>query len=162
MVATTTVTSNGLSVKVADSDFTLVSILSDLDMRTGTPVGSEEWLKGFGSTYPGGSDMSTFSASNSDGAAEGSLRMVTITANVVQAATVEPLLFSAGASKIVGILGAVGKLAAKDVTVYSTETGLVGANDTVAPLATTGALPCLVIDSEGANNVIQVTVLLLN
>jgi len=38
MVATTTTTEKGLSIKVADSDFTLVDILVDLDMRTGTPV----------------------------------------------------------------------------------------------------------------------------
>lgn len=160
MVATTTTTRNGLSIKVADSDFTAVSILMDLDMRTGTPVDSQEWLKGFGTQYPGGG-LDEFGASNSEGAAEGSLRMVTIQANVVQSAQVEPMLFSAGASKIVGIVGHNSTTAAKVVVVTSTETGLVGADD-VAPLATGGSLPCLKIESEGADNVIQVTVLLLN
>jgi len=42
-----------------------------------------------------------------------------------------------------------------------TNTGLAGADATVAPLATGGALPCLVLDSESANQVVQVTVLLL-
>ena len=81
--------------------------------------------------------------------------------NIVQAATVEPLLFSAGASKILGILGHTSTTAAKDVTGTMTNTGLVGASVTVAPLATGGTLPCLILDSEGINNVCQFTVLLL-
>ncbi len=87
--------------------------------------------------------------------------MVTFTVNIVQAATVEPLLLSAGASKILGIVGYASATAAKDVTITMTNTGKVGADATVAPLATGGALPCLVLDSEGANQVVQVTVLLL-
>jgi len=87
--------------------------------------------------------------------------MVSFTVNVVQAATVEPLLFSAGASKILGIVGYASATAAKDITITMTNTGLTGADATVAPLATGGALPCLILDSESANQVVQVTVLLL-
>jgi len=160
MVATTTTTEKGLSIKVADSDFTLVDILADIDMRQGTPVDETGWLNGnSGGSYPG--TLTGFNASNADGNAVGGLRMVTFTANVVQAATVEPLLFSAGASKILGIVGYASATAAKDITVTMTNTGKVGADATVAPLATGGDLPCLIIDSEVANQVVQITVLLL-
>ena len=160
MVATTTTSEKGLSIKVADSDFTLVDILVDLDLRTGTPVEETGWLSGnAGGSYPG--SLTGFTAQNTDGNAVGSLRLVTFTANVVQAATVEPLLFSAGASKILGIVGYASATAAKDITITMTNTGLAGADDTVAPLATGGDLPCLIIDSEAANQVVQVTVLLL-
>lgn len=160
MVATTTTTEKGLSIKVADSDFTLVDILVDLDMRTGTPVDETGWLDGnAGGSYPG--SLTGFNAQNTDGNAVGSLRMVTFTVNVVQATTVEPLLFSAGASKILGIVGLASATSAKDVTATMTNTGLVGADATVAPLATGGKLPCLILESESANQVVQVTVLLL-
>ena len=159
MVATSTTTEKGLSIKVADSDFTLVDILADIDMRTGTPVDETSWL---GSSYPGDASLtSSFGPQQTDRANNGGLRMVTFTVNIVQAATVEPLLFSAGASKILGIVGYASATAAKDVTITMTNTGKVGADATVAPLATGGALPCLVLDSEGANQVVQVTVLLL-
>lgn len=166
MVATTTKTEKGLSIKVADSDFTLVDILADIDMRTGTPVDETGWLDGnAGGSYPG--SLTGFTAQNTDGNALGSLRMVTFTANIVQATTVEPLLFSAGASKILGIVGIVSATSAKDVTATMTNTGAFGATitsdiDTEAPLATGGALPCLILESESANQVVQVTVLLLN
>ena len=162
MVATTTTTEKNLSIKVADSDFTLVDILADVDMRQGTPVDETAWLDGGAAagSYPGALDG--FKAKNTNTTdANGSLRMVTFTVNVVQAATVEPLLFSAGASKILGIVGYASATAAKDITITMTNTGLAGADATVAPLATGGALPCLILDSEGANQVVQVTVLLL-
>ena len=156
MVATTTKTEKGLSIKVADSDFTLVDILADIDMRQGTPVDETTWL---GATYPGALD--SFEPQQTDRANNGGLRLVTLSVNVVQAATVEPLLFSAGASKILGIVGYASATAAKDITITMTNTGLTGADATVAPLATGGALPCLILDSESANQVVQVTVLLL-
>tara|TARA_R100001463_G_scaffold76199_3_gene130210 strand:+ start:16355 stop:16843 length:489 start_codon:yes stop_codon:yes gene_type:complete len=160
MVATTTTTEKGLSIKVADSDFTLVDILADIDMRQGTPVDETGWLNGnSGGSYPG--SLTGFTASNADGGAVGGLRMVTFTVNIVQATTVEPLLFSAGASKILGIVGLASATSAKDVTATMTNTGKVGADATVAPLATGGDLPCLILESESANQVCQVTVLLL-
>jgi len=159
MVDTTTKTENGLSIKVADSDFTLVDILADIDLRQGTPVDETTWL---GASYPGdGALTDSFGPQQTDRANNGGPRLVTFTVNVVQAATVEPLLFSAGASKILGIIGYASATAAKDVTITMTNTGKVGADATVAPLATGGALPCLIIDSEVANQVVQVTVLLL-
>ena len=152
MVATTTTTENGLSIKVADSDFTLVDILADIDLRQGTPVDETTWL---GASYPGdGALTDSFGPQQTDRANNGGPRLVTFTVNVVQAATVEPLLFSAGASKILGIIGYASATAAKDITITMTNTGLTGADDTVAPLATTGALPCLIIDSESANQVV--------
>lgn len=159
MVATTTKTENGLSIKVADSDFTLVDILADIDLRQGTPVDETTWL---GASYPGdGALTDSFGPQQTDRANNGGPRLVTFTVNVVQAATVEPLLFSAGASKILGIIGYASATAAKDITITMTNTGLTGANDETAPLATTGTLPCLIIDSEVANQVVQITVLLL-
>ncbi len=166
MVATTTKTEKGLSIKVADSDFTLVDILADIDMRTGTPVDETGWLDGnAGGSYPG--SLTGFTAQNTDGNALGSLRMVTFTANIVQATTAEPLLFSAGASKILGIVGIVSATSAKDVTATMTNTGSFGATTATdeadeAPLSTGAALPCLILESESANQVVQVTVLLLN
>ena len=165
MVATTTTTEKGLSIKVANSDFTLVDILADIDMRQGTPVDETGWLNGnSGGSYPG--TLTGFNASNADGNAVGGLRMVTFTVNIVQATTVEPLLFSAGASKILGIVGLASATSAKDVTATMTNTGAFGTTTTSdvateAPLATGGALPCLILESESANQVVQVTVLLL-
>ena len=159
MVDTTTKTEKGLSIKVADTDFTLVDILADIDLRTGTPVDETSWL---GASYPGDASLtSSFGPQQTDRANNGGLRMVSFTVNVGQAATVEPLLFSAGASKILGIVGYASATAAKDVTITMTNTGKVGADATVAPLATGGTLPCLILDSEVANQVVQVTVLLL-
>ena len=163
MVATTTITTKGLSIKVADSDFTLVSVLSDIDMRQGTPVDETAWLDGGAAadSYPGALDG--FAAKNTNTTnANGGLRMVTISANVVLAGASDALLFSAGASKILGIVGSTSTTAAKDVVAVMTNTGLIGASATVAPLSTGGVLPCLMIGSEGANNVCQFTVLLLN
>tara|TARA_R110002096_G_scaffold407270_1_gene605701 strand:+ start:42 stop:524 length:483 start_codon:yes stop_codon:yes gene_type:complete len=160
MVDTTTITEKGLSIKVADGDFTLVSILADIDMRTGTPVDETAWLDGnSGGSYPG--TLTGFNAKNADGKANGSLRMVTLSLNVVQAA-IDALVFSAGASKIIGIVGYASATAAKDITVTMTNTGLTGADDTVAPLSTDGLLPSLLIGSESVNQVVQITVLLLN
>ena len=162
-MTTETKTQKGLTISFDDGDFTTgtVSVLLDLDMRTGTPVDETGWLDGnAGGSYPG--SLTGFTAQNTDGNALGSLRMVTFTVNVVQAATVEPLLFSAGASKILGIVGYASATAAKDITITMTNTGNAGADATVAPLATTGTLPCLILDSESANQVVQVTVLLLN
>jgi len=47
----------------------------ELDLYAGTPVGDTEWLKGFGSQYPGGG-TDEFAASNSDGSATAGLKLV--------------------------------------------------------------------------------------
>ena len=165
MVATTTTTEKNLSIKVADSDFTLVDILADVDMRQGTPIDETAWLDGnSGGSYPG--TLAGFNANNADGNAQAGLRMVTFTVNIVQATTVEPLVFTAGASKILGVVGLVSATSAKDVTCTMTNTGAFGATTTSdiateAPLATTGTLPALILESESANQVCMVTVLLL-
>ena len=69
MVNTTTTTEKGLSIKVADSDFTLVDILADIDMRTGTPVDETSWL---GASYPGDASLtSSFGPQQTDRANNG-------------------------------------------------------------------------------------------
>lgn len=46
-----------------------------IDLYAGSPVGDTEWLKGFGSKYPGGG-TDEFAASNSDGNATAGLKLV--------------------------------------------------------------------------------------
>ena len=57
-MATETYTRKGLTISFDDGDFTTgtVSVLLDLDMRTGTPVDETAWLDGGAAagSYPGG------------------------------------------------------------------------------------------------------------
>ncbi len=158
-MATTIITDKGLSIKVLDADFTDVSILADIDMRTGTPVDETAWLDGnSGGSYPG--TLTGFNAKNVDGNANGSLRMVTLSLNVKTVA-IDSLVFTAGASKIVGILGYASATAANDITITMTNTGKQNALD-AEPASTGGLLPCLLIGSQSTDQVVQITVLLLN
>ncbi len=154
-MATETYTRKGLTISFDDGDFDTgtVSILMDLDMRTGTPVDETDWLKGFGSTYPGGSDMSTFSANNSDGSAAGGLRMVTIQATLADAAE-QTMTISAGASKIVAITGYTYNVTDKDLQLTFTNTG------TAPATKTGGSLPAIVAHGEAAGQ-FTVTVMIL-
>ena len=69
----------GLKATADGTNITDVTISLDIDMRHGTPIDETGWLDGFSSDgYPG--NLSGFLASNSDGQAAGSLRMVTIRA----------------------------------------------------------------------------------
>tara|TARA_Y100000004_G_C8863132_1_gene389963 strand:- start:409 stop:891 length:483 start_codon:yes stop_codon:yes gene_type:complete len=155
-----TASSGGITVKADDGDITDVSFLLDLDMRTGTLVDSTEWLKGYGSTYPGGSDMSTFAANNTDGAAEGGLRLLVLELDL-ESANAEPLIFTEGVDKIVAILGCNMPAAVPDktVAVSFTDTGV--DNGSSAPAATGGALPALNFHAEAAVDNLQISLLVL-
>jgi hypothetical protein len=55
-MATETATNKGLTISFDDGDFSTgtVSVLLDLDLRTGTPVDETGWLDGnAGGDYPG-------------------------------------------------------------------------------------------------------------
>jgi len=99
-----------------------LAVALDLDMRTGTLLGETGWLDGnFGGSYPGGG-LATFTASNADGSAAGSLRMITLNLGAVTTNTVTVTLSSAGTTgdtddgtpvnKIVTIVGQSGGMAA--------------------------------------------------
>ena len=92
----------GMTISFDDGDFTTntVSVLLDLDMRTGTPVEETGWLDGnAGGSYPG--TLAGFNAANTDGNSVGSMRMVTIAFTLADAA-VQTMVFTAGVSKVVG------------------------------------------------------------
>lgn len=156
-MTTFTASNGGITVKADDGDITDVSFLLDLDMRTGTLVDSTEWLKGFGDTYPGGG-VDEFGASNSDGAAEGGLRLLTLQLDL-ETADEEVLIFTEGVDKVVAILGTAMPLADKTLSVVFTDTGL--DNGSSAPAKTGGALPALAFHAEGAVNNVQISLLVL-
>ena len=155
-MATETATNKGLTISFDDGDFSTgtVSVLLDLDLRTGTPVDETGWLDGnAGGDYPG--SLTGFLASNSDGNAVGSMRLVTIGFTLADAAE-QVLVISAGASKIVGIIGTTFAVADKVLSADFTNTGL-------APAAKTGGTdPAIVLHSETAGGAGTVTVVLLN
>jgi len=154
-MATETYTRKGLEISFDDGDFTsgTVSVLLDLDMRTGTPVDETGWLSGnAGGSYPG--TLTGFTAQNTDGNAVGSMRMVTIQATLADAAE-QTLTISAGASKIVAILGYSFNVTDKDLQLTFTNTG------TAPATKTGGALPALVAHGE-AGGQFTATVMLLN
>ena len=143
-MATETYTRKGLEISFDDGDFTsgTVSVLLDLDMRTGTPVDETGWLSGnAGGSYPG--TLTGFTAQNTDGNAVGSLRMVTIQATLADAAE-QVLTISAGASKIVSIIGYSFNVTDKDLQLTFTNTG------TAPATKTGGSLPALVAHGEAA------------
>jgi len=117
----------GIKYTVAtDANLASLEVALDLDMRTGTLLGETGWLSGnAGGTYPGGaSGLAAFTASNSDGNAAGSLRMISLNLGAVTAAAVT-ITLSSGAdtgsgqiddgtplTKIVTIVGQSGGMAA--------------------------------------------------
>jgi hypothetical protein len=153
-----TASSGGITVKADDGDITDVSFLLDLDMRTGTLVDSTEWLKGYGSTYPGGTDMSTFAANNTDGAAEGGLRLLTLQLDL-ETADEEVLIFTEGVDKIVAVLGTVMPTADKTLSLSFTDTGV--DNESSAPAKTGGSLPALALHAEAIVDAVQISLLVL-
>ena len=146
-------------MKADDGDVTDVSFLLDLDMRTGTLGSSTEWLKGYGTQYPGGG-VDEFGASNSDGAAEGGLRLLVLELDL-ESANAEPLIFTEGVDKIVAILGCNMPAAVPDktISVSFTDTGI--DNGSSAPAATGGALPALNFHAEAAVDNLQISLLVL-
>lgn len=154
-MTTETYTRKGLTISFDDGDFTTgtVSVLLDLDMRTGTPVDETGWLDGnAGGSYPG--TLTGFSAQNTDGNAAGSMRMVTIKATLADAVE-QTLTISAGASKIVSIIGYTYEGTDDALTLTYTNTG------TAPATKTGGALPALVAHGESAA-IFTATVMLLN
>ena len=154
-MATETYTRKGLEISFDDGDFSTgtVSVLLDLDMRTGTPVDETGWLSGnSGGSYPG--TLTGFTAQNTDGNAVGSMRMVVIQATLADAAE-QVLTISAGASKIVAILGYSFNVTDKDLQLTFTNTG------TAPATKTGGSLPALVAHGEAAGQ-FTATVMLLN
>ena len=80
-MAATSITSNGIKIAFDDGEFSSVSVLADIDMRTGAQAGSTRWLDGAGGAaddYPGA--LTPFTATNNDdtNTAGGSLRMITV------------------------------------------------------------------------------------
>lgn len=154
-MATETYTRKGLTISFDDGDFSTgtVSVLLDLDMRTGTPVDETGWLDGnAGGSYPG--SLTGFNAANTDGNAVGSMRMVTIQATLADA-NEQVMTLTAGASKIVAITGYTFNVTDKDLQLSFTNTGL-------APAAKTGGTaPAIVAHGEAAGQ-FTVTVVLLN
>ena len=154
-MTTETKTQKGLTISFDDADFTTgtVSVLLDLDLRTGTPVDETDWLDGnAGGSYPG--TLTGFNAQNTDGKAAGSMRLVQIAFTLADAAE-QVLVLTAGASKIIGVLGTTFAVADKTLSATFTNTG-------AAPAAKTGALlPALVLHGE-AGGAGTVTAVLLN
>jgi hypothetical protein len=154
-MATETKTQKGLTISFDDGDFTTetVSVLLDLDLRTGTPVDETGWLNGnSGGSYPG--SLTGFTANNSDGNAVGSMRLVTIGFTLADAAE-QTMTISAGASKIIGILGQTFAVEDKTLSATFTNTG------TAPATKTGGSLPAIVLHGEAAGAG-TVTVVLLN
>ena len=153
-MATEEYTRKNLTISFDDGDFSrgTVSVLLDLDMRTGTPVDETGWLDGnAGGSYPG--TLTGFTAQNTDGNAVGSMRMVTIKATLADAAE-QTLTISAGASKIVSIIGYTYEGTDDALTLTFTNTG------TAPATKTGGALPALVAHGESAA-IFTATVILL-
>ena len=145
----------GMTISFDDGDFTsgTVSVLLDLDMRTGTPVEETGWLDGnAGGSYPG--TLAGFNAANTDGNAVGSMRMVTIAFTLADAA-VQTMVFTAGVSKVVGIIGQTCATADKTLSATFSNIG------TAAFANNGGALPCVTLHGEAATAG-TVTVVLLN
>lgn len=150
---------NGVQFKHDDGDITDVSVLLDLDMRTGTPISETGWLSGnTGGSYPG--SLTGFQASNSDGNAVGSMRMMTIQLDL-EAAAVEPLIITAGVSKILAIIGTSMPLADKTLSVSFTNTGLDNGASAPTNDPSTGTLPCLLFHAEAAVDKVTVTFMCL-
>ena len=153
-------TQKGLGIKYDDGDFTAntVSVLLDLDLRTGTPVDETGWLDGnAGGAYPG--TLAGFNAANTDGNAVGSMRLVTIAFTLADHAE-QTMILTGGASKIIGVLGSTFAVADKVLSVSFTNTGK--DNGASPPQKDTGALPAIVAHSETAGGAGTVTLVLLN
>ena len=155
MATETTTNGKQLQISFDDGDFSTgtVSILLDLDLRTGTPVDETGWLSGnTGGSYPG--SLTGFTASNADGNAVGSMRLVTIAFTLADAAE-QTMTITTGASKIIGILGQTFAVADKTLSATFTNTG------TAPATKTGGSLPAIVLHGEAAGAG-TVTVVMLN
>jgi hypothetical protein len=142
----TSINSAGIKVGFDDAEFSSVSILADIDMRTGS-LGGTRWLDGAGGAagaYPGSLDGFTATNTDSTNTAGGSLRMVTVQYDKDHVSADE-LTFSGidgvSLSKIVAIIGQVnGQANDHDIATFS---GLV-----------------LTLEAEAVSNGNSITVLL--
>ena len=154
-MATQTEVHKGMTISYETGDFTdgTVDVLLDLDLRTGTPIEETAWLDGnAGGSYPG--TLTGFTAQNADGNSAGSMRMVTIGFTLADAAE-QTMVFTAGASKLIGIVGTTFAVADKTLSATFTNAG------TAAFAKTGGALPGLTLHGE-AGGAGTVTAILLN
>ena len=145
----------GMTIAYETGDFTngTVDVLLDLDLRTGTPVDETKWLDGnAGGDYPG--SLTGFVANNDDGNAAGSMRLVTIAFTLADAAP-QTMVFTAGVSKMLGIVGTTFAVADKTLSATFTNIG------TAAYANIGGALPGITLHGEAAGAG-TVTVILLN
>ena len=138
----TQIYNKGIKIAFEATDISDVSVLLDLDMRTGSPVDETRWLDGANGdgsasgSYPG--NLAGFLATNDDSTnrAGGSMRMLTIKFDIDDATATPTLTLSSGASgtgddiddgtpisKIVAILGPHCWNGSKDL--LSTHSGLV-------------------------------------
>lgn len=145
----------GMTIAYEDGDFTngTVDVLLDIDFRTGTPIDETDWLDGnSGGSYPG--TLTGFVANNADGNAAGSMRLVTIAFTLANADE-QTMVFTAGVSKMLGVIGTTFAVADKTLSATFTNAG------TAAYAKTGGALPGITLHGEAAGAG-TVTVLLLN
>lgn len=154
-MAKTTESENGLTISYETAEFSAIEILADISLHGGTPIDETGWLDGnAGGSYPG--SLTGFLASNSDGNALGSLRMVTLSFTLATA-DAEVFVFTAGCSKIIGVVGTTLAVADKTLSVTTTETG----DDASPPAKTGGSLSAVELHAEGAGAG-TITLLLLN
>jgi len=154
-MTTRTEVHKGMTISYDDGDFTneTVDVLLDLDLRTGTPIEETGWLNGnAGGSYPG--TLTGFNANNADGNAVGSMRLVTIKFTLADAVE-QTMVFTAGCSKILAIVGTTCAVADKTLSATFTNAG------TAAFAKTGGALPGLTLHGEAAGAG-TVTAILLN
>jgi len=145
----------GMTIAYETGDFTdgTVDVLLDIDFRTGTPIDETGWLNGnSGGSYPG--SLTGFTANNDDGSAAGSMRLVTIAFTLADAAE-QTMVFTAGVSKMLGVIGTTFAVADKTLSATFTNAG------TTAYAKTGGALPGITLHGEAAGAG-TVTVLMLN
>tara|TARA_R100001086_G_scaffold54926_1_gene24638 strand:- start:43 stop:507 length:465 start_codon:yes stop_codon:yes gene_type:complete len=143
-MATQTEVHKGMTISYETGDFTdgTVDVLLDLDLRTGTPIDETAWLNGnSGGSYPG--TLTGFTANNADGNAAGSMRLITVAFTLADAAE-QTMVFTAGVSKVIGILGSTFAVADKTLSATFTNEG------TAAFANNGGALPCLTLHGEAA------------
>ena len=161
-MATQTEVHKGITISYETTDFTdgTVDVLLDLDLRTGTPIDETAWLNGnsggdtgLTTTYPG--SLQGFTANNADGGAAGSMRLVTVAFTLADA-NEQTMVFTAGVSKVIGIIGTT--FAVEDKVLSATFTN--EATDLFAK--TGGALPGLTLHSETAGGAGTVTAIVLN
>ena len=136
----------GMTISYDDGDFTngTVDVLLDIDFRTGTPIDETDWLNGnSGGSYPG--TLTGFVANNADGNAAGSMRLVTIAFTLADAAE-QTMVFTAGVSKMLGVIGTTFAVADKTLSATFTNAG------TAAFAKTGGALPGITLHGEATGS----------